>query len=349
VAGIPAVCLAAAGRPALHQGPSACLAVQGQSTLASLAVQGQSTLARQSDESLEKQLAALEQQIQALEKQIATLRSKQAPLLAEQHARAAKRWEKEARKHFARVEIQGTLKKASRADTLPLGLTGVGYPASSRWQVVVNKQSWEVRFPEKDKQILAAADKLLNKSVLITGEGSYQIHQAPPVPSNIPYTPGVVPGYWPPPVYLFSVSVASLRPAVRTARSANDRQLQQNMETLRSRIVAISRKGDDMTVREANELLQLRETLDRLSKEWEARLEYAEVHFRGKLETSEPDGWAIQAGSLGSWRLDFGKKTELKAIAREKQGKRVDITGVITADIQGYPTVTVESLHGAEE
>jgi hypothetical protein len=104
-----------------------------------------------------------------------------------------------------------------------------------------------------------------------------------------------------------------------------------------------------MTIRESGELVGLRETLAKLSKEWETRRNYARVQFRGKLVATGADTWQIQIGSCGSWNLHFGAKNERKALAREQKGKRVLITGTITADPGVEPTVNVESLQSAGE
>jgi hypothetical protein len=313
------------------------------------AIQAQPTLAKESDENLDKQAKALEQQIKALEAQIDKLRKQQAPLLAEQAARAAKRWGLEAKTHFAKAEIRGTLRKSKGAKGLPLRPAGPEGSLFPTWLVVVNGRSWEVHFPEKDKVLLAAAAKLINKRVVITGTASYTPQQEPAVPVYPPYgLYGPVPRYRPP-SYLFVVAAQSLQLAATTASNADDKKMQKSMEAVRARIAMLSRKGDDITRRESFELIGLEKTLEKLSKELEARQQYAKVQFRGKLLTGGLGAWQVQIGSFGNWNLDFGPKNERMALARGQEGKRVVLTGTITADPWAHPSVNVESLKRAEE
>jgi hypothetical protein len=141
----------------------------------------------------------------------------------------------------------------------------------------------------------------------------------------------------------------SLQPAAMTASSADDKKMQKSIEAVRDRITTLSRKGDDMTIRESVELVGLRETFEKLSKELEARRNYAQVELRGKLLPAGPNSWQVQIGFGGNWNLNLGNKNELKALARQREDKRVVITGTITADPGVYPTVNVESLKRAEE
>ena len=194
------------------------------------AVPAQSPLAKESDENLDKQVKVLEKQIELLQDQIDKLRQQQAPLLAEQANRAAKRWGDEASTHFAKAEIQGTLRKAKKADIVLFGFSGA---VVSSWQVVVNGRALAVCIPEKDKELQAAAEKLLNQKVVITGSVCYQQQPEPPFLLSTSYgSYGPPPGYRPPPTYLFVVSAASLKPATLTPSNADERKIQKGVTGL---------------------------------------------------------------------------------------------------------------------
>jgi hypothetical protein len=156
-----------------------------------------------------------------------------------------------------------------------------------------------------------------------------------------------VPGYRPPPVYLFVVAVKSLERAPRTASNADDKQLQQSIEPVRKRIAMLSRKGDDITRRESFELLELTETLQKLSKELEAGRQYVKVQIRGKLKAAA-DAWQVENGFDVRLNLNLGNRNDLKTLAKELEGRCVILTGPITDYSAADPTVNVASLKRAE-
>jgi hypothetical protein len=310
------------------------------------AVQAQATLAKESDENLDKQVKALEKKIQVLEDQLDLLRKQHALVLAEQGARAAKQWEIENKKNFAKVEVRGTLTVSPRFTTV--GAKTVRWDNS---QAVVGGRSWEVLFPEKDKELLAAAEMLIGKEVIITGTARCSPKWEPPVQGYNPYGHPYALNYTNRTSYLFIVAADSL-----TAGNADDKKMLKKMEAVRDRIDVLSAKSDDvLTKREYDELLGLRETLKKLSKQWQAQprksdklTDYAKVQFRGTLVKAGADAWEVTL-AFPNWRLNFGDKNELKELAKEQEGKRVDITGTVTADPWAPPTVNVEALKRAEE
>jgi chaperonin cofactor prefoldin len=304
------------------------------------AAQAQATPANETDENLDRQVKALDKQIKALEDQIDELRNKQALLLAERAARAAKQRALETREHFARVEVRG---KLTPSDSF-----------TAKWKLVVNRgRSWEVPFPEQDKELRAAVEKLINKEVVISGIALWSLKpETFPQFRNPPSNPFGVPasGYRPPPAYLYVVSAPSLQPAAGAAKDAGEQELLQSAEALRKRIDTLSRKGDDITKRELNELAVLHAESEKLGKELQAHREKAKVHFRGKLVPDGLHAWQIQIGPAPhNWKLDLGNKPDLKALAREQEGKEVILTGTIAADTYTQPTVNVESLKRAAE
>jgi hypothetical protein len=306
---------------------------------ASPAVQAQTTPADLSDDNLDKQVQALEKQIKTLEDQIDELRKKQALLLAERADRAAKQRALETREHFARVEVRG---KLTPSDSF-----------TAKWKVVNRGRSWEVRFPEEDKELRAAVEKLINKEVVISGIALWSLKPEtfPQLrnPSFNPYGPSVY-GYRPPPAYLYVVSAPSLQPAAGAANDAEEQKTLQSVEAIRKRIDTLSRKGDDITKREMDELAGLQARSEKLGKDLQAHREKAKVQFRGKLVPDGLDAWQIQIGPAPhNWKLDLGNKPALKALAREQEGKEVILTGTIAADTSTQPTVNVESLKRAEE
>jgi hypothetical protein len=297
---------------------------------ASLAVPAQGPVAKESDENLDKKIKALEQQIKVLQDQLEALRAKQ-----------------------ARVEICGRLKKLKVANTFALPSPGGSNLVVSSWQVVVNGHSWEVLFPEKDKELLAAAEKLIDKKVFITGTAFFNTD--PRGQWNSGYQES----------YQFFVAVESLQPAPSTAPD-DDQKMQKDMKAFQDRIAQLTNKGDDITRREERELLGLKETFEKLSKKLEARENYVakvqlrgtvvkvgvDTYYNGQRQGKGADVWQIQIRSLPfgqNWKLDFGDKKELEALAKEQKGKRAVITGTIVANSREHPTVNVESLKNAED
>jgi hypothetical protein len=330
--------------------------------LATLAVPADTPLSRESDENLDKQLKALEKQIRVLQDQIDELRNKQAPLLAEQQARTARQGEIERRNHFAQVELRGKLRK------------------SGSWQVVVNDRAWEIHITEKAKELLAGAENLIDKGVVITGSVLCSKTGEPYPRPGLVWTPyGLLPANPQLPVYVFAVMPESLQPAPMTPATAGDKTMQKRVKSaVQKRIDVLAGKSDDvLTKREYDELIGLREALKqfdsdakpdpaRLSittdpalkatvKDWERQLDrsdklthYAKVQFRGKLLPEGTNVWKIQIGASNfnsnDWWLKLGDKNDLMTFARDHEGKEVVVTGTVTAEPRAHPAVNVESM-----
>jgi hypothetical protein len=152
--------------------------------------------------------ADLAAQIKAVNDKIEELRVRQSTLAEEQKRREeqkaarlrqeelARQQKEEAEKklHFAKVEIRGKLIMTQVVQPYTYGVpqTSVQAPATD-WYINMNELAWKLKLPD-DAELLARAQKLVGKNVIVTG--TVVLVKSPTVPTYpqpyqvIPYAPG---------------------------------------------------------------------------------------------------------------------------------------------------------------
>jgi hypothetical protein len=118
---------------------------------------------------LEQKLKALRDEIDALRKKQDKLEAERKALIDEKEARQRKdeaerkaKAAAEKKKHYAKVEIRGTLSAKPEQG-------GFGFPQqSAAWVVTINHARWRLDFTDK-KDLADEAAKLAGKPVVITG------------------------------------------------------------------------------------------------------------------------------------------------------------------------------------
>jgi hypothetical protein len=152
--------------------------------------------------------ADLAAQIKAVNDKIEELRAKQSALVQEQQVReeqkaAKQRQEELARQqkeeaerklHFAKVEIRGKLIMTQQVQPYTSGITQTSAPLpTTDWYINIGQLAWKLKLPD-NAELLARAQKLVGKSVIVTGTVVLVKNQtAPTYPQPYPvypYAPG---------------------------------------------------------------------------------------------------------------------------------------------------------------